>query len=312
MLGLAGCRSEPSVAAYVGDIQVSTEQLADAIDERMADPNIAAIVEPGDPDYQRRVLDQLVQQAIYRIIAADYDISIADSAVDDRLAELLGDSNPQIVTETYARIAADQMLAEVDVREEVRRILIREEIAAAEGLDEPIQTAALMQRYEQSKDQLATIELGFITVADQETADTVLLALVADPSSYAALAATYAGPNTAPEPISGALGEVPAQLLPSVQETEVGQGFTLPLPEAGGVVVGYVSALDVPTFADVRDQLRAEADDGVQAAVAELVTQLVADLEIDVNPRYGSFDQGRVVPVGDGGVVQILEGATTG
>ncbi len=308
--GLAGCRTEPSVAAYVGDLVITTDQLAEAIDERMADENIAAVVEPGDADYQRAVLSQLVQQAVYRILSDNYDISITDRDVDVKLEELLADAqSPEAV---YAQLAAEQQLSEIDIRENVRQAMVREEIAAVEGLDGAIQTAALRERYEEVKDQLSVIELGFITVPDQPTADATLAALLADPASYPQQAATYANPYTQPTLVSSPLAEIPAELVPSVLQTGVGQGFTVAIPRTGGIVVGYVASLDVPPFVDVEDDLRAEASGGVDAAVGDLVTAFVSELDIDINPRYGSFDQGQVVPATDGGVVRILEGAGTG
>lgn len=308
---LAGCRSEPGVAAYVEDMTISTDALAAAVDERLTDPNIAAVIEPGDADYQRQVLSQLVQQGIYRILSDRYDVSVTDRAVDDKLDELLSGDDAQSVEDVYARLASEQLLAEIDVRENVRQALTREAIAVEEGLDDPIQEPALMQRYEEIKDQLSTIDLGFITVADQDTADATLAALVADPSTYPALAATYAGPFTEPAVFSAPLADVPAELLPSIVATPVGQGFTVAVPQTGGIVVGYVAALDVPPFEEVRSQVRVEASSGVDAAVGELVTEFVSGLDIDINPRYGSLDQGRVVPDSDGGVVRILEDAGT-
>jgi len=308
---LAGCRSEPGVAAYVEDMTISTDALAAAVDERLTDPNIAAVIEPGDADYQRQVLSQLVQQGIYRILSADYDVSVTDRDVDAKLDELLAGDDQQSAEDVYARLAAEQSLAEIDVRENVRQALIRAEIAVEEGLDGPVQEPALMQRYEEIKDQLSTIELGFITVPDQETADATLAALVADPNSYPALAATYAGPNTQPVLRSAPLTDVPAPLLPSVSQTAAGQGFILPLAETGGIVVGYVASLEVPPFEEVESQVRVEAASGVDAAVGEIVTEIVAGFDIDINPRYGSLDEGQVVSDTGGGVVRILEDAGT-
>lgn len=310
---LAGCRAEPAVAAYVEDRTISTDQLSAAVQQRMADPNIAAVIEPGDPEFQRLVLDQLVQREIYRILSADYDVEVSDRAVEAKLDEFLSEDGSQSAQDVYARIASEQMLAEVDIREEVRRILIREAIAAEESLDAATQEPALMQRYEEIKDQLTTIELGFITVPDQETADETLATLLADPNSYAGLAATYAGPNTQPTLRSAPLTDVPAPLVPSVQQTPAGQGFTIAIPETGGIVVGYVASLEVPPFEEVRDEIRTEAAGGVDAAVAPIVTEFISGLDIDINPRYGTLNQGRVVPDAGGGVVQILEdsGAST-
>ncbi len=195
---LAGCRTEPAVAAYVENLTISTDELAAAVDQRLADENIAAVVEPGDADYQRLVLSQLVQQSIYRILSADYGVEVTDRQVQDKLDELLSGDGPQGGEDVFAQLAAEQMLSELDVRENVRQALIRAAIAAEEGLDGPTQEPALRQRYEEIKDQLSMIELGFITVPDQETADTTLATVLADPDSYDDLAATYAGPNTQP------------------------------------------------------------------------------------------------------------------
>ncbi len=307
---LAGCRTEPAVAAYVENLTISTDELAAAVDQRLADENIAAVVEPGDADYQRLVLSQLVQQSIYRILSADYGVEVTDRQVQDKLDELLSGDGPQGGEDVFAQLAAEQMLSELDVRENVRQALIRAAIAAEEGLDGPTQEPALRQRYEEIKDQLSMIELGFITVPDQETADTTLATVLADPDSYDDLAATYAGPNTQPVLRRAPLSDVPGPLLPSVSQTAAGQGFTVAIPETGGIVVGYVASLEVPSFEEVRAEIRTEAASGVDAAVGPIVTEFVSGLDIDINPRYGSLDQGRVVP-DSGGVVRILEDAGT-
>ncbi|MBA3411817.1 MAG: SurA N-terminal domain-containing protein, partial [Geodermatophilaceae bacterium] len=292
---LAGCRTEPAVAAYVENLTISTDELAAAVDQRLADENIAAVVEPGDADYQRLVLSQLVQQSIYRILSADYGVEVTDRQVQDKLDELLSGDGPQGGEDVFAQLAAEQMLSELDVRENVRQALIRAAIAAEEGLDGPTQEPALRQRYEEIKDQLSMIELGFITVPDQETADTTLATVLADPASYDDLAATYAGPNTQPTLRRAPLTDVPGPLLPSVAQTAAGQGFTVAIPDTGGIVVGYVASLEVPSFEEVRSEIRTEAASGVDAAVGPIVTEFVSGLDIDINPRYGSLDQGRVV-----------------
>jgi len=309
VLALAGCRTEPAVAAYIGDRTITTDQLEAAVQERMDDPNIAAVVEPGDADYQRNVLSLLIKQVEYRILSASYDVAVSDRDVEVRLNELLVGNSPDEVEALYARIAAEEMAAQIDVRENVRQALIREAVAAEEGLDGPIQETALRERYEEIKNQLSTIEVGLITVPDQETADATLETLVTDPSTYGALAATYAGPDTLPSLATSMVSEVPPELLPSVLQTAVGQGFTVALPGTPGIVVGYVASLDVPPFEEAQEQLRLEAASGVDASAAEIVTQFFSGIDIDINPRYGALDEDRVVPAADGGVVRILEDA---
>jgi peptidyl-prolyl cis-trans isomerase SurA len=277
----------------------------------MADPNIAAVIEPGEADYQRFVLSLLIKEVEYQLLSDAYNVAVTDREVQVRLDELLAADDPEEIDAIYARLAAEERVAEIDVRENVRQVLIREAVAVEEGLDAPVQESALRQRYEEIKDQLSTIELGVITVPDQETAEATLEALLADPSTYSALATTYAGPDTLPTLSTSAVSDVPAQLLPSVLQTTAGQGFTLAVPGINGIVVGYVAALDVPAFEDVQEQIRAEPAGGVEAATGELVTEFISGLDIDVNPRYGSLDQGQVVPDSEGGVVRILEDAGT-
>lgn len=305
---LAGCRTQAAVAAYVEDITISTAELAAAVEQRLDDENVAAVVEPGDPDYQRLVLSQLLQQTSYRILGNNYGVSVTDRQVEDKLAELLSGDTTQSVEDVYAQLASERLLSQIDVRENVRQALIRERIAAAEDLDGPIEEPALRERYEQIKEQLSTVEFGYLTAPDQAAADATLALLLADPTTYEAFAATYAGPFTQPTLLRSPPAEVPAPLVSSVLQTSVGQGFTVAVPDTGGIVVGYVASLEVPEFDEVREEIRTEAADAVDAAVGEVVTEFVAGLEIDINPRYGSLDQGEVVPV-NGGVVQILEDA---
>lgn len=308
---IAGCRAEPAVAAYVENRTITTDQLSAAVQDRMGDPNIAAVIDPGEADYQRFVLSLLIKEIEYELLSDAYNVAVTDRQVEVRLDELLAQDDAEEIDAIYARLAAEERVAEIDVRENVRQVLIREAVAVEEGLDAPVQESALRERYEEIKDQLSTIELGVITVPDQETADATLQTLLADPSAYSALAATYAGPDTLPTLNSSAVSEVPAQLLPSVLQTTVGQGFTLAVPGINGIVVGYVAALDVPAFEDVQEQIRAEPAGGVEAATGELVTEFISGLDIDVNPRYGSLNQGQVVSDTDGGVVQILGDAGT-
>lgn len=303
---LTGCRSQAAVAAYVDDSTISMSELAAAVDARMADPNIAAVVEVGDPDYQRVVLGQLVQQTTYRMLAERFDSTVTDGQVARKLDELLSADPAQDVDELFARLAAEASLSEIDVRENVRQILVRERVAAAEGLDAAVQESALRERYEQVKGELSTLEFGYLTVPDQQTADSILAVLRGNPSTYEALAATYAGPYTEPRLTLATVSEIPTLLQEQFLQTASGDGFTVSVPETGGVVVGFVNDVAVPEFEAVRETLRDEAASTVDASVRAVVEEFVAGLDIDINPTFGSLEQGQVVTV-VGGVVRILD-----
>jgi SurA N-terminal domain/PPIC-type PPIASE domain len=305
--GLAGCRTSPAVAAYVGDEQVTVAELDDAVAERLADPDIASFAGDDEVSYTRQVLSLQVGEEVYAAVAQRYDVQVSDADVQARLDQLIGSSDPAVV---YTQVAQQQGASREDVFENVRQQLVRERAAVAEGKAD-VSEQALRARYEQTKASLATIDLGVITVPDQATADGVLAQLTADPAGYPALAAQHAGSNTLPDVQQLSAADLPDVLAASVAATPAGQGFTLSVPEAGGVVVGYVRAVTVPSFEDAREQLAQQVAGEADDAGTALVSAVRDDLRLKVNPRYGVLDEGRVVAP-DGGVVRLLEDAGSG
>ena len=304
--GLVGCRTSPNVAAYVGDSEVTVAEVDDAVAERLADPDIAAFAADDETGFTRQVLSLQVGEEVYAEVARRYDVQVTDADVRARLAQLIGDNDPEQV---YAQVAQQQGANREDVFENVRQQLVRQRVAVAAG-EADLSEAALQARYAESAATLNTVDLGVVTVPDQATADAVLARLTADPATYPAVAAQYAGPNTLPAVQPFASSELPAQLADAVAGTPAGQGFTQVVPEAGGVVVGLVGAVSVPTFAEVRDQLAQQAAGEADEAGLALVTAAREDLDVDVNPRFGVLDEGRVV-AGTGGVVRVLEDASS-
>ncbi len=299
--GLAGCRTSPDVAAYVGDEQVTVAELDDAVDTRLADPAIAAYAAGDEVGYTRQVLSLQVGAELHDEVARRWGVEVSDADVRERIAELLGGADPEAV---FAQVAQQQGANEADVVENVRQQLVRQRAAVAAGLAEPSEEA-LREQYEQVRAGLAQVQLGLVTVPDQATADAVLAQLTADPAGYPALAAQYAGPNTLPQIEARAPADLPPVLAEPIATTPPGQGFTLPLPEAGGVVVGFVRDVAVLTFEEVRPQLAEQAAAAAAEAGAALVTEVRDDLDLVVNPRFGVLEDGRVVAA-DGGVVQLL------
>ncbi len=302
--GLAGCRTAPSVAAYVGQTQVSVAELDDAVARRLADPDIAAFVGDGEAAFTRQVLSLQVTEAVHDAAAQRLDVEVTDADVRDRIGQLLDGSDPAAV---FAQVARQQGASEADVVENVRQQLIRQRLAAAVG-EADLSEAGLRARYEQVRESLGQVELGLVTVPDQAAADAVLARLTADPAAYPAVAAQYAGPNTLPQIEARPPADLPQVLAAEVARTAPGQGFTLAVPQAGGVVVGFVRAVVRPTFEEVRDELAEQALADADAVGQQLVSAVRDDLDVVVNPRYGELTEGQVVPA-DGGVVQLLADA---
>jgi peptidyl-prolyl cis-trans isomerase SurA len=300
--GLSACRTSPNVAAYVGDGQITVAELTSAVDDRLADEDIAAYAKGHEDEFTRRVLTLLVQEEIYAAAADRYDVQVADDAVRARISELLGADNPDDV---YAQLA-QQGIGREDVFENVRQQLLRVRLATAEGKAEGLDDAALQARYAQVREGLGKVSFGYITVPDDATATKVLAQLTADPGSYGAVAAQYPGAYTLPALDTRSADQVPSVLAEGVAAAKPNTGFTTAVPEAGGVVVTFVAGTVYPTFEEARPDLVKEATDKADAAGTTLVDDVRKDVGVTVNPRYGVLKDGKLVAE-SGGVVDILK-----
>jgi parvulin-like peptidyl-prolyl isomerase len=285
----------------VGDDEVTVTELQSAIDERLTDEAVAAFAETDEDAFTRRVLSLLVQEEVYAEAAERYDIRVSDDDVRARIAELLGNDDPD---EVFGQLA-QQGIGRGDVFENVRQQLVRRRIAEAEGEAGALTDEALRARYAEVREDLAQVSFGYITVPDQAAADAVLAQLTAAPENYAAVAAQYPGATTLPALESRNPDEVPGVLAEGIASAAPNTGFTTPVPDAGGVVVTFVQGTVYPPFEEVRPQLESEVSDAVEEAGNRRVEAVRDDLGVTVNPRYGVLEDGRLVP-GDGGVVDIL------
>ena len=302
LVGLAGCRTAPNVAAYVGDTQVSVAELESAVDDRLADPAIEEFAGQNPEQYTRQVLSQLVQDEVHTAAAERYDVEVTPAEVRDRLDQALGGQDPE---EAYARLAS-QGLSRQDAFSVIRQQLIRLRIAEKEGMTEALSEEALRQQYEQTTADAEQIDFGYITVPDEGTARQVVSALEGNPDRYEELAERYAGQYTLAQTQSTPLEQVPQPLAEQAADAEPGTAFAVPVEETGGIVVGFVGP--TPSFEELRPQLQQQAEGQVDQEVQPLVQDVRQDLDVVVNPRYGELqDDGQVQPA-DGGVVELLEG----
>ena len=281
---------------------MTVAELDAAVDERLADDDIAAYAKDNEDEFTRRVLSLLVQEEVYAAAAEEFDVQVDNGAVRARIAELIGNDNPDDV---YSQLA-QQGIGREDVFENVRQQLARQRIAAAEGKVGGLDAAALQARYDEVKQGMAKYSFGYITVPDDATATEVLAALTADPASYPAVAAQYPGAYTLPALETRGPDELPSVLADGITAAEPNTGFATPVPEAGGVVVTFVQGTVYPTFEEVRPDLEKEAADAASQAGSSIVDDFRADLGVTVNPRYGVLEDGKLV-AGGAGVVDILE-----
>jgi peptidyl-prolyl cis-trans isomerase SurA len=306
--GLTACRTSPSVAAYVGDERVTVDELEAAVDERTEDEQVAAFAAQDEAAYTRQVLALLVQEEVHDEAAERYGVDVTDADVRARIEALLGGDDPETVFDQLAQ----QGIARPDVEETVRQQLVRREIAVSEGRVEEPTDEDLQAQYEQAREGLAEVELGYINVPDQAAADALQARLQADPSQYAAAAAEYAGEFTLPEVAPRPLAEVPGPLTEQVAAASPGTVSSQTVDGVEGLIVTFVGETVYPTLDEIRPQLEQEFTQAADAAGAELVSDVRNDIDVVLNPRYGDLeDTGEIVP-GGGGVVQLLEESAAG
>jgi peptidyl-prolyl cis-trans isomerase SurA len=283
--GLSACRTSPSVAAYVGGAQVTVSELDAAVAERLADPDIAAYVDGRPADLTQRVLTLLVQAEVHAAAAERYDVQVDDDEVRTRITELLGSDDPDQV---YAQLAQQQGVGRDDVFETVRQRLVAQKIAEAEGQAEGLTEEGLRAAYDQARENATTTRLGYIAVPDQATATAVQAELTAAPQRYAEVAARFPGQFTLPAVEERSPDQVPGPLAQQAAAAKPGTGFTVAVPEAGGVIVGFIAPY--PPFEDVRPELEQQAATAAVEAGAALVDDVRRDLGVRYNPRYKPDD----------------------
>ena len=301
LVALAGCRTSPNVAAYVGDEQVTVAEFESALDARLADPAVETAAAADRQAYDERVLTQLIDDEVHARAAERYGVEVSDGDVQDRIRTLLGSDDP---AQVFGQLAT-QGVSREDVSSSVRQQLIRLGIAEQEGLAEPLSAEALQARYEQVRGESAELDFGYITVPDERTAQQVVTALQAQPDRYAQFAARFPGTFTLPAVQPTPAAELPPPLAEQAAAAAPGTAFAVPVEETGGIVVGFVAGLVYPEFEELRPQLEQQATAEVDEAAAGLVDDVREDLGVETNPKYGTFEGGRVQPLGDG-LVEIL------
>jgi len=302
--GLSGCRTSPNVAAYVGTDQVTVSELDAAMTQRATDPAIAAYQQAHSADFTRKVLNVLVLKDVFDAASAHFGVSVDEGAVESEITRQLGNSDPSSV---FAQLA-QQGISRDDIDESIREQLLVQRIAAAEGKVDTSE-AALRARYTQALPTLKTVQLGYINVPDQAVANAVVAQLRAKPADYPALAKKYPGQYTLAATEATTPDKVPGPLAAAVAQARPNSAFPVTVQGLPGVIVGFVGEVHYPTFAEQRSALEQAALSDSEAAGSRLVSDFQKTLHVTVNPRFGSLQNGKLVPVTDG-IVKLAAAAT--
>jgi peptidyl-prolyl cis-trans isomerase SurA len=302
---LAACRTSPGVAAYIGSDQVTVGQLDSAMAARATDPAIAAYQQSHSADFTRKVLNVLILTDVFDAAAAHFGVQVDGGAVQSEITRQLGNSDPASV---FAQLA-QQGISRDDVDESIREQLLVQRIAAASGKADTSE-AALRARYTQALPGLKTVQLGYIYVPSSAVANAVVAQLKAKPADYPAVAAKYPGQYTLAATEATTPDKVPGPLATAVAQARPNTAFAVNVPNLPGVIVGFVGAVRYPTFQEQRAALEQAALTASEVAGSRLVTDFQKTLHVTVNPRFGSLQNGKLVPL-TSGVVRLDQAAAT-
>jgi foldase protein PrsA len=313
--GLVAACSETSggPAARVGDAEISHEQVAaDLAAFRFlaglsGTPCGTAVEgETADAACARVALTNEIQEEVVKAYAAEHDVSVRATDVDDALARLeenLGGA------EALDQQLTDAGLTRGGLEALARRLLLFnavQEALVAERLDDE----TLQGLYDDARAQFTTVEVAHILLDTRREAEEV--AAEVTPDNFARLARQRSTDDGSASS-GGSLGAFSeAQFVQQFDPTFVEAALALDPGEISGVVrtqFGFhlieMLRRDVAPFEDVRDQLSAQEGNRV---FSEWLQERYDALDIEVNPRYGRLD----VDTGQVVAIRSTDGSVTG
>jgi foldase protein PrsA len=298
------CANDPSSAATVGDGEISIDQLhADvALFGFLTGLSGAPCGTPLGNETQeaacaRFALANDIREELAKAYATENDLQVDPADVTDALTQLeqgLGGADAlksQLSDAGVTRAEVEAFAARLLLVNAVRQVVVKE------GLDE----AALRDAYQANLAQFTTLEVDHILVADE--ADAQRIAGEVTPATFAETAKRESiDPGSAMQ--GGSLGSFSeAQFQTQFDPDFVAATLALkpgeisgPIQTQSGWHVIHLVRRDAAPFEDVRDRLEANQ---ATTLIDDWFTERLGTTNVEVNPRFGRFDQdtGEVLPI---------------
>lgn len=270
VLVLAGC-DKPSTAATVGDQRVSVSQLQHLVRDGLSTPAVARVWSGKESQLTRAVLGRRITELQVRaaakragVSATTTDVSAIESAF---AAQGVSDSSY-----TSVGIVPSQQ------RAFLRTIALGARVAVAAG-------AAQVPD---------VVRFGLLRVPDRLAAGSASAKLKADPSSYAAVAASYEGSE--PKPVEGTSTAFVQQFGASLLTAAKSGGVQTEVAAAGKGQKDFAVLVVLGVEKGTLDRLEQLSDPSEaqrlipQAYQSGLQKGLFTSGAVRVNPRYGSWN----------------------
>jgi PPIC-type PPIASE domain len=295
-LVLTACaRSSSSVAASVGDADISIERLQ----TDMALYGFLTALQggtcgtpvQGETDKSacsRFALANDIHEELAKAYAQEHDVTIEDGAVQDTMSRIeSGVGGADALEQQFD----DAGVTRTQVEDIVARLLLSNAVQEA-VVQERLDDAALREAYEDELEAFTTVDVAHILVKDR--ADAERIADEVTPKTFAATA-EQESIDTGSAANGGSLGSVSESDFRTQFDPDfVDAALALQPGEISGPVhtqfgwhVIYLMKQDVAAFDDVREQL-AQSQTG--SIVEAWFMEQLDTVDVDVNPRFGRFD----------------------
>jgi hypothetical protein len=299
------CANDPSSAATVGETgEISIDQLhADvALFGFLTGLSGAPCGTPVGNETQdaacaRFALANDIREELAKAYATEHDVKVDPADVTDALTQLeqgLGGAD------ALKSQLSDAGVTRAQVQAFAARLLLVNAVQQA-VVEERLDEAALHDAYQANLPQFTTLEVGHILVADK--ADAERIAAEVTPATFAETARRESSDQQSAAQ-GGSLGSFSeAQFQTQFDPDFVAATLALKPDEISGPVqtqfgwhVIHLVRRDVAPFEDVHDQLAANQSGPV---FNDWFTEQLGTTNIEVNPRFGRFDQdtGEVLPI---------------
>jgi hypothetical protein len=286
---LTGCAETGlGVAARVGDKRITNESLRGHTDRGYVGP---VTRQAQREEMQRAWLSQLVKTELYREAARRLGVRPSEAELTTFVeGEFRSGGGRAAVEQQYA----SQGVAPADLRSVLEVAHLSELIGDALVKDVATPDDQLRKAYDTNLGQFDRAHIAHIKVKDRATADRVI-AQVRGGASFAELAKQSTDTSTAATGgelgiIGNGPGEFEAVLVSAVFKARTGAVLGPIQVRDGFEIVKVVERVTVP-FERARDELRRGIlAEQRTAATVKYLKDVLADLGLTVNPRYGRWD----------------------
>ena len=288
LVGATACSSGPTVAASVGDTEISAADVEQAYTRRADSPAMAselATESAPNPELQAAVLTTLIRTEILRQAAENRDVEVSDEEISEQRSALVESAGGQ---EALDQAMADNNVSDEELESNLIDQAIKAEISsdlASEVSDEQVRAAfsedpqgqygekvevrhILTETEEQAQEAIDRIESGeeFAAVAADMSQD-----------SGSAQNGGELGPvtrgSTVEEFDEAAFGAEEGELVGPVQT------------EFGFHVLEVTGRIEASEFPAVEEEIRSQLESTAQGqAFSNYIVAFIEELEIEVDP----------------------------